>query len=56
MTTTWFTDQAGNKFTTTDNRAPSAPNIPVTIADGTGRIGNGTFNGTTANSSKNSGS
>jgi hypothetical protein len=47
--TTWYKDQLGRDFTTVDGKPPSTMNIPVTVKDGSGQIGNATWSGAHAN-------
>jgi hypothetical protein len=44
----WFTDSQGNKFTTGDGKPPSGNGVSVTIANGTGQLNNGRWDGSNA--------
>ena len=43
--TGWYKDSLGNEFTTKDGKPPSGFGVLTTNANGTGRIGNGSWDG-----------
>jgi hypothetical protein len=48
MSSIWHKDSAGNEYTTADGKPAGSYGTPVTIANGTGQLNNGRWNGTTA--------
>ena len=48
MSSTWHKDAAGNDYTTADGKPAGSYGVPVTKANGTGQLNNGTWDGSTA--------
>ena len=51
----WHKDPAGNIYTTSDGKPASSYGVPVTVANGSGQLNNGHWNGSNAEVNNQSG-